>query len=145
MYTGFKHLHSTLALVVLAILALALVYHIIGLLTSAEYGKGQRVLALVGLIATHIQLLVGLGIYFISPLGGSNLSGETMKDSLGRLYAVEHPLINIVAIALITIGYSRAKRAVSSKQKFSTITVFYALGLVLILSRIPWQTWAWVN
>lgn len=145
MYTGFKHLHSTVALILLAVLALALVFHIIGQLTSAEYSKGHRVAALVGLIATHIQLLVGLGIYFISPLGVSNLSGDTMKDSLGRLYALEHPLINIIGIALITVGYSRAKRAGTSKQKFSAITVFYALGLILILSRIPWQTWSLIN
>ncbi len=145
MYIGFKHLHSTIALLLLIVFALALVFHIIGLLTSSQYTKGHRVAALVAFISSHLQLLVGLVIYFISPLGVSNLSGDTMKDSLGRLYALEHPLINIVAIALITIGYSRAKKATSDKKKFTSIVVFYALGLVLILSRIPWQTWALIN
>lgn len=145
MYIGFKHLHSTIALVLLIVFALALVFHIIGFLTSSEYSKGHRVSALVGLIATHLQLLAGLVLYFISPLGVGNLSGETMKDSLGRLYALEHPLINIIAIGLITAGYSRAKRAGSAKQKFTNIIIFYGLGLILILSRIPWQTWALIN
>ncbi len=145
MYTGFKHLHSTLALLLLIVFALALVFHIIGLLTSTQYSKGHRVAALVGLIASHLQLLVGLVLYFISPLGVSNLSGDTMKDSLGRLYALEHPLINVLAIVLITVGYSKAKKAPTDKQKFNSVVVFYALGLILILSRIPWQTWALIN
>lgn len=145
MYTGFKHLHSTIALVLLIVFAVVLVIHIIGYMTSADYSKGHRVSSLIGLIAAHLQLLVGLGLYFMSPLGISNLSGETMKDSMGRLYALEHPLIGIIAIAIITVGYSRAKRAAASRQKYATITVFYALGLVLILSRIPWQTWALIN
>lgn len=145
MYIGFKHLHSTLALLLLIVFALALVFHIIGLLTSSQYTKGHRVAALVGLIVSHLQLLAGLVLYLISPLGVSNLSGDTMKDSLGRLYALEHPLINIIAIALITIGYSKAKKAITDKQKFTKIVVFYSLGLILILSRIPWETWALIN
>lgn len=145
MYTGLKHLHSTVALILLIVLALALVYHIIGLLTSSAYTKGHRVSALVGMITSHVQLLFGLILYVVSPLGMSSLSGEAMKDSLLRLFTVEHPLINIVAIVLISIGHGRAKRATENKKKFSTITVFYALGLILILSRIPWQTWALVN
>lgn len=145
MYIGFKHLHSTIAFVLLIVFALAVVFHIIGFLTSSEYTKGHRVSALVGLIATHLQLLAGLVLYFISPLGVSNLSGDTMKDSLGRLYALEHPLINLIAIVLITVGYSKAKKAITSRQKFSNIAIFYGLGLILILSRIPWQTWTLVN
>jgi len=145
MYTGFKHLHSTVALLVLILLAVALVYHLIGLLTSSQYGKGHRLTAMFGMISVHLQLLFGLVLYFISPLGISNLSGEAMKEPLARLFALEHPLINIIAITLITIGHSRAKRAVEDKKKFSTITLFYAIGLILLLSRIPWQTWALVN
>ena len=49
------------------------------------------------MILAHIQLLVGIVLYFLSPLGFSNLSGEAMGDSMSRLYALEHPLINILA------------------------------------------------
>ena len=77
----------------------------------------------------------------MSPLGFSNLSGETMGDSLARLYAVEHPLINLIAVALITIGYSRAKKLTESKSRFRSMYLFYGIGFILILSRIPWTTW----
>ena len=58
-----------------------------------------------------------------------------------RLLALEHPLINIIAVALITIGWSRHKKFMEGKKKFRSIGVFYGLGLLLILSRIPWGQW----
>ena len=64
-----------------------------------------------------------------------------MKDSTLRLYALEHPLINIIAIVLITIGWSKHKKATDSKSKFKKFAIFYTLGLVLILSRLPWKVW----
>jgi hypothetical protein len=64
-----------------------------------------------------------------------------MKDAAIRLTSLEHPLINIIAIALITIGWSRHKKATTSEAKFKAITLFYGIGLLLILSRIPWYLW----
>jgi hypothetical protein len=54
---------------------------------------------------------------------------------------VEHPFINIVAIVLITIGWSKHKKVMGATAKFKKIAIFYGLGLLLILSRIPWGQW----
>ena len=64
-------------------------------------------------------------------------------DKTLRLTSLEHPLINIIAIVLITISYwSKHKKAVESSAKFKAIALFfYGLGLILILSRIPWSLW----
>ncbi|MNL44136.1 hypothetical protein D3C87_1666920 [compost metagenome] len=64
-----------------------------------------------------------------------------MKDAALRLTSLEHPLLNLIAIVLITIGWSKHKKAVSNESKFKSIAVFYGLGLVFILSRIPWNLW----
>ena len=64
-----------------------------------------------------------------------------MKDAVMRLYAVEHIAVMLIAITLITIGYSRAKRQPNAGKKFRGLALFYSLGLVLILSRIPWEAW----
>jgi hypothetical protein len=58
-----------------------------------------------------------------------------------RLYLVEHPTINILAVALITIGYSKHKKKLISGPKYKTIAIFYTIALILILSRIPWNSW----
>lgn len=67
--------------------------------------------------------------------------GGVMKDAVNRLYLVEHPTINILAVALITIGYSKHKKKLTSGAKLKKIAIFYTIALVLILSRIPWSTW----
>jgi len=64
-----------------------------------------------------------------------------MKTASVRLYLVEHPLINIIAIVLITIGYSKHKKKLTSKTKFKKILIFYILCLVCLLSRIHWDVW----
>ncbi|MBW3468232.1 hypothetical protein [Arthrospiribacter ruber] len=142
MYTGLQHLHSGLAYLVLAILAIVFILALVGSLSNRAFTEKDRKLALVGFILAHVQLLVGLILYFVSPVGFSLLKGGgAMSDSAARLTALEHPLINIVAIVLITIGYSRAKKLTESRAKFRSIYMMYAIGLLLILSRIPWGSW----
>ncbi|WKK80019.1 hypothetical protein [Marivirga arenosa] len=141
MYNILKHAHSGIAYLLLLALVIALVYNIIGWAGNKAFTKGNKIAALIGFISSHLQLLLGLILYFVSPLGVSNLSGETMSDSMSRLYALEHPLTMIIAIVLITIGYSKSKRAEDDKSKYKKIVLFYAIGLILILSRIPWSVW----
>jgi hypothetical protein len=64
-----------------------------------------------------------------------------MSDKALRLTSLEHPLINIIAIVLITIGWSKHKKLTDSNSKFKTFAIFYGLGLLLILSRLPWSLW----
>lgn len=142
MQTGIQHLHSGMAYLVLAGLAIVFIYALIGALGNREFTDKSRKFGLIGLIPAHIQLIVGIAIYFISPLGFSNLSGgNAMGDAVSRLYALEHPLINIIAIILITVGYSRAKKLTNSKARYRSLYMFYGIALLLILSRIPWSAW----
>jgi len=142
MYTGLQHAHSGLAYLALLALILVILWSLVGALSGRDFLEKDRKIALITFILCHVQLLVGLILYFVSPLGYSLLSGGgAMADSAARLTALEHPLINIIAIVLITIGYSRAKKLESSKAKFRSIYMMYAIGLILILSRIPWENW----
>ena len=107
--------------------------------SKKEFTPKDRKIALFGLIATHIQLVVGLILYFVSPLGKAAFGN--MSDAAIRLTSLEHPLTNIIAIVLITIGWSKHKKAATSEAKFKSIAIFNGLGLLLILSRIPWNLW----
>lgn len=134
-----QSIHSTLAYAVLAILVIAVINAFLGLSAKRNFTKNDRSLSLVALILSHLQLVVGLILWVISPLGKDAMS--QMSNAAMRLTAVEHPLINIIAIVLITIGWSKHKKEESSNGKFKKIGIFYALGLLLILSRIPWSNW----
>ncbi|PZX49609.1 hypothetical protein [Algoriphagus chordae] len=142
MYTGIQHLHSGIAYLALFALVVVIIYMLIGSLSNREFTEKDRKIGLIAFILCHIQLLVGLILYFLSPLGLEMLkSGSAMSDPAARLLALEHPLINIIAIVLISIGYIRAKKPGASRARFRSIYMMYAIGLVLILMRIPWSTW----
>jgi len=134
--------HSGIAYVALITIAIAVINSLIGLSAKNEFKPKDRRIALFALIATHIQFVFGLILYFVSPNGLAKIKAVGMggMQAYDRLLAVEHPLVNLIAIVLITVGWSSHKRA-QEEKKFKKIAVFYALGLILLLSRIPWQTW----
>ena len=144
MYSLLKNLHSYLAYLVLLVLILAILNAFIGKIKGKDFESKDLRLSLYGLILSHIQLLIGLILYFVSPWFNqwSNLGvGGVMKATQARLYLVEHPFTNIIAIILITIGWSLHKRQSDPGKKFLRITLFYGFGLLLLLSRIPWESW----
>ena len=138
------NVHSYLAYVVLAVLIVAVANAIIGFRGDKLFTleKDFRI-SLFGLILSHLQLLLGLVLYFVSANGFNAIRtlGMGGLNSAARLLALEHPLVNIMAVALITAGWSRHKKFMEARKKFRSIALFYGLGLLLILSRIPWAQW----
>jgi len=125
------------------VLIIAVVNALIKTFGDKEYTAKDFRISLFTLIVSHIQLLIGFVLYFVSPRFDlwSELGGEVMKNSIARLYLVEHPLVNIIAVVLITIGYSKHKKKLTSQFKLKTLAIYYSIALVLLLSRIPWSDW----
>lgn len=138
MYNILQHFHSGWAFLALLALVITVVKAAYGKISKKEFTATDRKIALFALITAHVQLLVGLILYFVSPLG-FQLVGNMEKQA--RLTSLEHPLINIIAIVVITIGWSKHKKVLLSEDKFQKIAFFYAIGLLLICSKIPYQLW----
>lgn len=134
MYSGLVHAHSGLRWIALILLLAAVVTAFNKRNGYGSFADGDRKLYLFTLISVHTQLLIGLVLFFISPKVNFSLMGE----KLYRFYSVEHTAGMLIAIVLITIGYSRAKRASDAAAKHRSISIFYGLGLLLILFSIPW-------
>ncbi|HKK74575.1 MAG TPA: hypothetical protein VJ953_05865 [Saprospiraceae bacterium] len=136
MYSMLTHAHSGLRWLVLLFLVLAIANAAMKMnKPQATFGATDKRLSLFALIFTHIQLIIGLILYFISPK--VQFSAETMGNTVLRFYTVEHISLMLIAIVLITMGYSKAKRKEGGK-KFKTTFWYYLIGLVLILVSIPW-------
>lgn len=137
-------LHSGWAYVTLLILIFAVVNVITGLVSKREFKDRDLRISLFTLIVAHIQLIIGFIAYFLSAQFQyllDNGMGAAMKESEIRYFIIEHPLIMILSIVLITIGFSKHKRKTSDKEKFKVIAIYYGLALIFILSRIPWSRW----
>lgn len=143
MYSTIQTLHSYWAFLVLLVLILAIANAFKGRLQASEFQARDLRLSLFALIFSHIQLVLGLIVYFVSPWFDlwSQQGMGIMKDAQARLYLVEHPITNLIALFLITLGWSLHKRQSSATKKFGRIALFYSLGLLLLLSRIPWNQW----
>ncbi len=139
-----KMIHSYWAYIVLIVLIFAVVNAFIGLRANKKFEAKDLRIALFALIASHIQLIFGFVAYYLSSFYDTMRAagmGEVMKNSDLRKVLVEHPLVGIIAITLITIGFSKHKKKTTDAAKFKTIAVFYTIALILILSRIPWDLW----
>lgn len=144
MYDTVKILHSYWAYLVLLILVLATFNAIVKYFGNKEFHAKDFRISLFTLIVSHIHLILGIILFFaadyislISDMG----MGEVMKNATLRSNIVEHPITMIIAIVLITMGYSKHKKKLTSKSKFKMLAIFYSLALILILAKIPWNTW----
>ena len=127
-----KHAHSGLRWVVLILMILAIVNSLI----SRNYEKKHKMINLFAMIALHTQLLIGLGLYFISPR--VQFFDGWMKEASYRFYGMEHFLGMIVAIVLVTIGRKIAEKQSTDIDKHKKIRTFYTIALVIIIASIPW-------
>jgi hypothetical protein len=143
MEAGLLHAHSWLRWVLLLFAVLAIAGSLIGWFGKKPYNNMHSRYGLFLTISADIQLLIGLVIYFFTSAITKTAFqdfGAAMKTPEVRFYAVEHILIMIIAIALFHIGKSKVKKAGTDLKKHKTTVIFYGLGLVLILSRIPWDS-----
>ena len=132
MITGFLHLHSTLRLVVLALLLLTFVKAAIGMAKKSEDFSTQAKLGLFTMISLHIQLVIGLVLFFNGHWADYTVEGLT------RFFMMEHTPVMIIAIILGTLGHSLSKRASDVAVKFKRQTIFFGISLLLIFGMIPW-------
>ncbi|SNR66568.1 hypothetical protein [Lutibacter flavus] len=139
-----KMIHSYWAYLVLIVLILAVVNAILGLTSKKKFEAKDVRISLFALIASHIQLIIGFISYYMSSfyetMRGIGM-GEVMKNSELRKLLVEHPLMMIISIILITIGFSKHKKKTTDLAKFKTISIFYTIALIIILGMIPWNLW----
>ena len=139
-----KFIHSYFAYLVITLLVVSTIRFLVRYALSKDYTPTDFRLALITFIVSHTQLLIGLFLYFISDkfsLWYELSFNEIITSPINRLYLIEHPTVNIIAIVFITRGYSLHKKRRVSNSKFKAIGFNYLLGLVLLLSRIPWHNW----
>ena len=142
MYAILLNVHSYLRWLVLILGILAIYRGFKGAQSGAPFTESDRKSGLFFLISVHTQLLIGLLLYFVfSPITQAAFAdfGAAMKDPAVRLIAVEHITVNILATILVTVAYSKNKKAIADAQKHKNAWLLFGIALLLILSRIPWS------
>ncbi len=136
MYEVLFQAHSGLRFIVFFALIIALILAFAGWFGGKEFTKTNRIFNLVTMISTHLQALFGIFLYFVSPLAQYNNMGEAMKNSTLRYWTVEHLVMMLLAVVLITIGNSKSKKLLNASAKHRAVAIYFGLGLIVILAAI---------
>ena len=134
MYTGLLHTHSLLRYFILIALVVVIVKAVIGMVNKQPYGKWDNKLGLYLFIFTHMQLLVGLILYFDSPF--VKFGSDTMSDKTTRYWTVEHIFAMLIAVVLITLARTTSKRMSSDEAKHKRMAIFNFVAFAVIVAMI---------
>lgn len=140
MYQYILSAHSVFRwLVVLSMLAI-IVRSYFGWYFDRKYTLFDEQFRRITTSIVHIQLVLGIILYFVSPLIQFFLSDpdNAMKDRQTRFFGMEHSLVMLMAVIIISAGSVKAKRSPTDKGKFKTTVIWFSAGFVMILNMIPW-------
>ena len=141
MYAFILALHSLIRWFVLASLLFALYRAYAGWLGNKTFSKLDERVRTIAATVSHIQLVVGLWLYFISPIANYFISHfkKAVHERQIRFFGMEHVTMMLIGITLITIASAKAKRKTTDKEKFKTMAIWLTIALLAILSSIPWS------
>lgn len=142
MQTGLVHLHSILRWVILVLLILSVIKSYTGWKSGRPFANGDRKIWLFTMISAHITLLLGLYQWLLGRMGVISTElpegVSMMKDRSYRFFWLEHPLMMLIAIAMITLGYGMAKKPLPDNVKYQKAFRYFLVALILILLMTPW-------
>ncbi|MGN7203702.1 cytochrome B [Pedobacter sp. SAFR-022] len=131
MYEILRSAHSGWRYVVILLLLAAFVTAVSGFTGKKAFTEGNRKLAVFALISSHIQLILGLLLYFMNDW--YKLDSSVASN---RYWKMEHIAMMIIAIILITVGNAKSKKAVDAVAKHKNIFVFFGFALLIITVAI---------
>ena len=139
MYSTLLSLHSLLRWIILLEAVFALAFFAMAW-RRTSWGSRERVVLLSLVITMDVMFVVGLALYFVSPVISAALAapGLAMKNAELRRAFMEHPVIMIAALAVLHVGNVIVRKAVA-EHRGRLATVFVLATLVLLCAGIPWQ------
>ncbi|MEX1238367.1 MAG: cytochrome B [Cyclobacteriaceae bacterium] len=134
MHNGLLVSHSYLRYIILILLTVVIIAALLGMISKKAYTDGDNKLGLYLFIATHLQLLLGLILFFISPV--VQFSGAAMKDAITRYWLVEHNSAMLIAIVFITLARTTSKKMTEGRARHRRMFIFNLIALVIIVLTI---------
>lgn len=140
MYGTLLVAHSWLRWVVVILALWVVVAGVLGWMRRWSDAKHVSAPSLFFIIALDIQLLLGLGLFFVAPTTTMFMSdpGASMGDRILRFWGVEHAFGMFVALVLAHIGRAKIRRAADAFSANKAAAIFIGLALLIMLLSIPW-------
>lgn len=140
MYATLLPFHSLIRWLIVAGMLYSLYRSVLGVYAGAAFTRGDSLVSRWTGHFSHLQLLIGLVLYFKSPTATYFRTdpAEAMQYSEYAFFGLYHIALMLVAIVLVTIGSATAKRASTDLQKHKKILLWFGIAALVILVAIPW-------
>ncbi len=140
MYPILLSLHNILRWLVVIAAVWLLIRTYMGLFSKSDWTDQEGKAVRFFVIFMDIQLLLGLILYFVSPLTQAVMGnmGAAMGDDQLRFFGVEHAFMMIVAVILAHVGSFMVKRAAESRSKYIRSAIWFTISTLVVLVAIPW-------
>ena len=119
METGIQHLHHYLPYIFLITLIISVLRAAFNKISNVKKDK----LLLITLILAHIQLLLGIYMYFPAATKG------------GIMVFGDHPITMILGVVILTIGKIKSKKIENNTKGNKIIFISFLIAAILIISR----------
>lgn len=141
MYSVLLSFHSIIRWFVLASLLLSIYRAYKGWIKNSQFFKSDNLVRYWTVTILHKQLLVGICLYFVSPISNYFLRNytESVQNSEFRFFGMEHSLMMLTAIVIVSIGSIKTKQKTKDREKYKTMAIWFSIGLILIFFSIPWS------
>lgn len=134
-------LHSMFRWLVLIILLFAIFRAYRGKFKKASFSNFDNTIRIITVKIVQIQFCIGIALYILSPIVRYFLNNfkEAVHLREIRFFGMEHITVMIIAVAVITIGSDKVSKTNDDQQKYKTMALWFTIGLLLILTSIPWS------
>jgi cytochrome c biogenesis factor len=139
MYPHLLATHNALRWAFLFFLVISLIQSYSGWFGNKSYTKSANTFKTLTVTTVHLQLLLGLVLYFVSPIVAGFLEnvGAGMKEKDLRFFGMEHFIMMLIAVVAITVGSAKSKRQSNDTAKYKTVAIWFTIALVLVLLAAP--------
>lgn len=139
MYPHLLATHNLLRWVFLVFILISLIQSYSGWLGNKPYTRLANTFKTLTVSTIHLQLIIGLILYFVSPLVAEFLGnvGGSMKNKELRFFGMEHVIMMLLAVVFVTIGSAKSKRQPTDTAKYKTVAIWFTIALLLILVAVP--------
>ena len=136
-YLILKYGHSYIRWIVIILIVLSIFKAFMGMKNTSVFAKDRKIFSMT-MASTHLMLVIGIILFFISPGKGFEIfsEGGFMKVGMSRYWAVEHWFGMLLAIALISRGLISTKKMNDDAKKYRRVGVSYLIGFVIIILTI---------
>ncbi|TCC99884.1 hypothetical protein [Pedobacter psychroterrae] len=141
MYQILLPLHGLFRWLVLIFLIIAVFRAYRGRFKKIPFLSIDHTIRIITVKVVQIQFCIGIVLYTISPLVRYFLHNfnEAVHLREIRFFGMEHITMMSIAVAVITIGSDKVSKATDDQQKYKVMAIWFTVGLLLILTSIPWS------